>query len=71
MIKLKNLIKEVRWTEDEIGAVMRIMTDDLVAAIKKAEKGKLGPEGWAEKYHRSSPKAIDMMERLISIFNKM
>tara|TARA_B100001964_G_scaffold200517_1_gene227534 strand:+ start:404 stop:505 length:102 start_codon:yes stop_codon:yes gene_type:complete len=29
------------------------------------------PEKWAEKYHRSLPGVIDMMERLTYLFGKM
>ncbi len=67
---VKEELSEVYRTPDELGVVMRYRIDELSAALKKAEKGRLGPEGWAEKYFRSAPKAIEMIERLIGILRK-
>ena len=68
---IKEELSEAYRTPDELGVVMRYKIDELSAALKKAEKGRLGPEGWAEKYFRSAPKAIEMVERLIGILRKM
>jgi len=81
MIKLKEIIKEEDYnkqyvkeayrTPDELGAAMRRSIDELSVVLKKAQKGRLGPEGWAKKYFRSAPKAIEMIEHLIGILKKM
>jgi len=81
MIKLKDILKKDRMgkeelmeayrTPDELGVAMRRSIDELSVVLKKAQKGRLGPEAWAEKYFRSAPKAIEMIENLIGILRKM
>ena len=67
MIKLKNIIKEAYIDPDDAGKAINYALDDLKTQLKRARN----PEKWAEKYHRSVPGVIDMMERLTSILGKM
>ena len=54
-----------------MGAAMRIAVEDFKKVLKKADKGRLGPEGWAEKYHRSASTVIDQLINLTKIFGRM
>ena len=68
MIKLKDIISEKRFIEPEdAGREINSSLDGLEKALKKVRN----PEKWAEKYHRSLPGVIDMMERLTHLFGKM
>ena len=68
MIKLKDIITEKRYIEPEdAGREINSSLDGLEKALKKVRN----PEKWAEKYHRSLPGLIDMIERLNSILGKM
>ena len=58
-------------SEDEMGGAMRVAVEDFKKVLKKADKGKLGPEGWAEKYHRSANTVIEQLINLTKIFGKM
>ena len=72
MIKLKKLLNEKTYrSEDEMGDAMRVAVEDLKKALKNADKGRLGPEGWAKKYHRSASTIIDQVTKLTKIFGKM
>ena len=71
------IYKEGKITEktyrsaDEMGGAMRVAVEDFKKALKKADRGRLGPEGWAEKYHRSASNVIDQLINLTKIFGKM
>ena len=72
MIKLKNILKEKTYrSEDEIADEMRLAIEDFKKALKKADRGRLGPEAWAKKYHRSAGNVIDQIINLTKIFGKM
>jgi len=58
-------------SEDEMGSAMRVAVEDFKKVLKKADKGRLGPEGWAEKYHRSANTVIEQLINLTKIFGKM
>jgi len=62
------ILKEAGYIrEGDEGRAINDAMDKLSASMKKAKN----PENWAETYKRSLPGAIDMMERLTKIFNKM
>ena len=64
----EELIKEAPFINpDEAGVTINNALDDLKQSLKRVRN----PEKWAEKYHRSLPGVVDMMERLTHIFGKM
>ena len=64
----EELIKEAPYIDpDEAGITINNALDDLKQSLKRVRN----PEKWAEKYHRSLPGVVDMMERLTHIFGKM
>ena len=64
----EELLKEKRFIDPgEAGQAINYALDDLKHTLKKVRN----PEKWAEKYYRSLPGTIDMMERLTHIFGKM
>ena len=63
----KDTVKEAYIDPDDAGKSINYALDDLKQSLKRVRN----PEKWAEKYHRSLPGVIDMMERLIHIFGKM
>ena len=64
----EELIKEAPYINpDEAGVTINNALDDLKQSLKRVRN----PEKWAEKYHRSLPGVVDMMERLTNIFGKM
>ena len=64
----EELIKEAPYIDpDEAGVTINNALDDLKQSLKRVRN----PEKWAEKYHRSLPGVVDMMERLTHIFGKM
>ncbi len=71
--KLTDIIKEELINElsyidpDEAGVAINNALDDLTRSLKKVRN----PEKWAEKYHRSLPGVIDMIERLTRTLGKM
>ena len=71
--KLTDIIKEELINElsyidpDEAGVAINNALDDLNRSLKKVRN----PEKWAEKYHRSLPGVIDMIERLTRTLGKM
>jgi len=70
--KLKEMIREELLNEryidpDDAGIVIVNAIDDLEIAIKRVKN----PEQWAEKYHRSLPGLVDMIERITKILQKM
>ena len=67
MIKLKEIVKEAYIDPDDAGKLINYALDDLKQSLKRVRK----PEKWAEKYLRSLPGVIDMMERLTHLFGKM
>ena len=76
-LSVVKVVKEGKLTEktyrsaDEMGGAMRVAVEDFKKVLKKADKGRLGPEGWAEKYHRSANNVIDQLINLTKIFGKM
>jgi len=72
-MKLKKLIKKELLNEkkfidpDEAGQAINYALDDLKQSLKRVKN----PENWAEKYHRSLPGVIDMIDRLTKILWKM
>jgi len=67
MIKLKKLLELKYIDQADAGRVINDALDELEGSLKKIRK----PEQWAEKYHRSLPGVIDMIDRLNKIFGKM
>ena len=67
MIKLKEIVKEAYIDPEDAGKSINYALDDLKLSLKRVRN----PERWAEKYHRSVPGVIDMMERLTHLFGKM
>ena len=68
MIK-EELLKEAPYMEpEELGKELEYQLDILGAAIRKHSKNSAK---WAEKYHRSSPATIKMVETLIKVLMKM
>jgi hypothetical protein len=64
----EEIIKEAPYINpDEAGVTINNALDDLKQSLKRVRN----PEKWAEKYHRSLPGVVDMMERLTHIFGKM
>ena len=64
----EELLKEKRFIDpEEAGQAINYALDDLKQSLKRVRN----PEKWAEKYHRSLPGVIDMMERLTHLFGKM
>jgi hypothetical protein len=64
----EELIKEAPYINpDDAGVTINNALDDLKQSLKRVRN----PEKWAEKYHRSLPGVVDMMERLTHIFGKM
>ena len=64
----EELIKEAPYIDpDEAGITINNALDDLKQSLKRVRN----PEKWAEKYHRSLPGVVDMMERLTHILGKM
>ena len=64
----EEIIKEAPYIDpDEAGVTINNALDDLKQSLKRVRN----PEKWAEKYHRSLPGVVDMMERLTHIFGKM
>ena len=71
VVKEGKLTEKTYRSEDEMGGAMRVAVEDFKKVLKKADKGRLGPEGWAEKYHRSASNVIDQLINLTKIFGKM
>ena len=67
VIKLKKLLELKYIDQADAGRVINNALDELEGSLKKIRK----PEQWAEKYHRSLPGVIDMIDRLNKIFGKM
>jgi hypothetical protein len=67
----EKLTEKTYRSEDEMGGAMRVVIEDLKKALKKADRGRLGPEGWAEKYHKSASNVIDQIIHLTKILGKM
>ena len=67
MIKLKKMLKEY-MEPDELGQELEYRLDILGAAIRKYSKKSAK---WAEKYHRSAPATIKMVDALIKTLMKM
>jgi hypothetical protein len=67
MIKLHELINDAYINPEDAGQFINKAIDELEVSLKKVRN----PEKWAEKYHRSLPGVIDMMERLSKILVKM
>jgi len=67
VIKLKEIVKEAYIDPEDAGKSINYALDDLKLSLKRVRN----PERWAEKYHRSVPGVIDMMERLTHLFGKM
>ena len=64
----EEIIKEASYIDpDEAGIIINNALDQLKQSLKRVRN----PEKWAEKYHRSLPGVVDMMERLTHIFGKM
>ena len=64
----EEIIKEASYIDpDEAGIIINNALDELKQSLKRVRN----PEKWAEKYHRSLPGVVDMMERLTHIFGKM
>ena len=64
----EEIIKEASYIDpDEAGITINNALDELKQSLKRVRN----PEKWAEKYHRSLPGVVDMMERLTHIFGKM
>ena len=64
----EEIIKEASYIDpDEAGIIINNALDELKQSLKRGRN----PEKWAEKYHRSLPGVVDMMERLTHIFGKM
>ena len=67
MIKLKEIVKEAYIDPEDAGKSINYALDDLKLSLKRVRN----PEKWAEKYHRSVPGVLFMMERLTHLFGKM
>ena len=67
VIVFKEDVNEAYIDPDDAGKSINYALDDLKQSLKKVRN----PEKWAEKYHRSLPGLIDMIERLNSILGKM
>jgi len=67
VIKLKEIVKEAYIDPEDAGKSINYALDDLKLSLKRVRN----PEKWAEKYHRSVPGVIDMVERLVHILGKM
>tara|TARA_Y100000310_G_C20320089_1_gene640333 strand:- start:151 stop:393 length:243 start_codon:yes stop_codon:yes gene_type:complete len=67
----EELLNEKYRSEDEMGGAMRVAVEDLKKALKKADRGRLGPEGFAEKYFKSASKLIDKIIDITRIFERM
>ena len=67
MIKLKEILKEAYIDPDDASKSINYALDDLKRQLKRVRN----PEKWAEKYHRSVPDVVDMIERLVHILGKM
>ena len=64
----EEIIKEAPYINpDEAGVTINNALDDLKQSLKRVRN----PEKWAEKYHRSLPGVIDMIERLTRTLGKM
>ena len=64
----EEIIKEAPYIDqDDAGVTINNALDDLKQSLKRVRN----PEKWAEKYHRSLPGVVDMMERLTHILGKM
>ena len=63
----RHSIREAYIDPDDAGKSINYALDDLKQSLKRVRN----PEKWAEKYLRSLPGVIDMMERLTHIFGKM
>ena len=64
----EEIIKEASYIDpDEAGIIINNALDELKQSLKRVRN----PEKWAEKYHRSLPGVVDMIERLTHIFGKM
>ena len=64
----EEIIKEASYIDpDEAGIIINNALDELKQSLKRVRN----PEKWAEKYHRSLPGVVDMMERLTHILGKM
>ena len=63
----RHSIKEAFIDPDDAGKSINYALDELKQSLKRVRN----PEKWAEKYHRSLPGVIDMMERLTHLFGKM
>ena len=64
----EEIIKEAPYIDqDDAGVTINNALDELKQSLKRVRN----PEKWAEKYHRSLPGVVDMMERLTHIFGKM
>ena len=53
--------------KEDLGREFNNSFKELEDAMKKVKN----PENWVEKYSRSAPGVLDMMERLTKVFGKM
>ena len=67
VIRLKKLLNEKYIDPEDAGPSINMALDELQSALKRVRN----PEKWAEKYHRSLPGVLDMIDRLTNIFGKM
>ena len=67
MIKLKQLLELKYIDQEDAGKAINYALEELEGSLKKIRN----PEKWAEKYHRSLPGVIEMVERLTKIFGRM
>ena len=65
----EELLKEAPYMEpEELGKELEYQLDILGAAIRKHSKNSAK---WAEKYHRSAPGTIKMVDTLIKVLTRM
>ena len=64
----EEILKEKRFIDpDEAGQAINYALENLKLSLSKIKN----PEKWAEKYHRSLPDVIEMIERITKVLWKM
>lgn len=65
--EITTVLKERYIDPEQRGMALNYSIEELEDAIKNIKN----PEDWAEKYFRSLPGVLDMIDRLVTVFEKM
>ena len=61
------VVNEQNYSQDEVAMAMNHSIDELQNSIKRIKN----PEEWSEKYHKTANEIIKLIDRLVTVFDKM